>query len=338
MIKTIENGSLDIGLWVTYKCNVGCPHCYLKSMTNKSKDLTLENFEFLLNKIQEYKKNWNDLTIALYGAEPQSLPVNYYYDLIEKTKERFSNAVFVMYTSLQKLDNDWISLFKKIDHVSVSYDGLMRGEKYNETLFKNIDILAKNNIKVSIMTVLNKTVKVDDYLKVIEIDSIKYFGLKPFLPIMNQRNNFNEWSVPMEDFSKFCIDLHTKLIQKKLDYKSAMIQQILKGDSVLNNIGANTIFIDGDLKVMYMAYKNKEEYLQIFGYLGGDNKFEDVINSKQRKDFIQDQRLLNQRQDCITCEYAKNCIAEVFKEDYDNSNECTGAKKFIEWVVKTYGF
>ena len=83
--------------------------------------------------------------------------------------------------------------------------------------------------------------------------------------------------------------------------------------------------------------RNNEEYLQEFGRLTRENSFKDIVESDARKNFLMNQRLMAGRQDCLVCEYAGRCIYEVYKPEYDTSEECIGAKRFVQWVDEHYG-
>jgi len=342
----IENGYLELHLWVTYKCAVGCPHCYLKSMDTKSPDLTLTNYRILLDQILDYRKNWEKLRVVIYGAEPQTLSPEYYHDLMSVTQLYFNNAEFSMYTSLQKLDDDWLSVFRRIKNnnglsmTAVSYDGLMRGYEYNERLFKNLEILNKNGMRVGLMSVLNKTMLKQGpkhYVDVLEQYKMASFSIKPFLPVKGQHDKWIEWATTMDEYSDFVIDIHKELKQRNLAKISGMLTDVAHSDSISQSLGGWVIFVDGGLRCMYMGYENKEEYLQEFGCISAGTTFTDIVNGDKRKNFLQQQRYANFRQDCLVCEYAGKCLAEVYKDNYDDSSECIGAKRFIKWVDKEYG-
>lgn len=342
----IETGYLELHLWVTYKCAVGCPHCYLKSMDVKSPDLSLDKYRILLKQVQDYRKNWNKLRIVIYGAEPQTLSAEYYHDLMSMTEMYFDNAEFSMYTSLQKLDDNWLSVFRRIkehnglDMTAISYDGLMRGEKYNERLFKNLKILNDNGMRVGMMSVLNKSMLelgAKAYVDVLEQYKFPSFSIKPFLPIKGQYSKWLEFATTMDEYSDFVIDVHKELKSRNLDKISGMITDVAHSDSIMQSLGGWVIFVDGGLRFLYMAYDNREEFLQEFGKIDENHTFTDIINGDKRKQFLQDQRCANFRTDCLICEYAGRCLAEVYKDNYDMSSECVGAKKFIDWINKEYG-
>jgi len=344
---SIENGYLEIHLWCTYKCNVGCPHCYLKAMKQKAPDLTIEKYKQLIDSIKQYKQEWKKLRVVVYGAEPQSLPTSYYHELMDITDSYFNNAEYSMYTSLQILNKDWLNLFQRIKDknglsmTAVSYDGLMRGEKYNERLFSNLELLNQNKMRVGLMSVLNKTMidlTTKHYVDVLEKYNLASFSIKPFLPIKGQRKTWEEWAVPMSTYSDYVIEVHEELRKRGLDKVSGMITDVSHVDTVSQSLGSWVVFVDGDLRLLYMGYDDREEYLQEFGRVNEFISFGDVIKlSPIRKKFLEDQRLLHNRLDCQTCEFAGKCLAEVYKDEYDDSNECIGAKRFVKWVYDNYG-
>lgn len=333
--RTIENGYFKIGLWTTYRCNVGCPHCYLKGKYNKETDLSLNDYKFLLNSIKEYKNEWKDFSIDIYGGEPMSMKPDYYNELFDITLSYFNNCKFHIYTSLQKINDEWIKLFKRFEQITCSFDYEMRSLKYNNNLFSNIKLLRNNNIEVSIISVFNKTffnISPIDYYNIIKTYDINYFGIIPFLKIKDNEKSFKEWAVPLEHYSQYLIDLHKILLEKNELDKSGTLYHIKSGDIPVNNIGAYTFFIDGGLNCLYMDYNNGVEYLQNFGKISKDISFKNVIEGDKRIEFLKNQRNFNNNIECLICDYSNKCFAEVFKDKYDNSNECIGGKMFLKWL------
>jgi sulfatase maturation enzyme AslB (radical SAM superfamily) len=340
-VYLIENGYLDLHLWVTYKCNVGCPHCYLKAMKSTSPDLTLEKAKFLLDSIRAYRKDWKLLRVTIYGAEPQSLSTTYYHALLDLIDSYFPNVEYSFYTSLQHLDSNWLDLFSRIKRkcglqmTAVSYDGLMRGELYNTRLFNNLAILSREGLKVGMMSVVNKTLLelgASHYVKVLRDNNLGSFSLKPFLPISGQLDKWKTWAATTAEFAKFAIAIHEELKSQNLLHLSGMIRDICHANPTYQNIGGWVVFVDGNLNTLYMGYRDKQEYLQTFGTISTSSSFESIIEGEERLAFLNDQRLLHRRGDCLACDYAGSCLAEVFKDDYDESGECVGIKTFVEWV------
>jgi len=345
-IFLIENGYLDLHLWVTYKCAVGCPHCYLKAMTEIAPDLTVDKLKFLLDSIKSYREKWNLLRITIYGAEPQSLPVSYFHELIDTIDTYFDNAQYSLYTSLQKLDDDWLKLFKRIQDknglqmTAVSYDGLMRGEVYNSNLFNNLKVLSDNGMRVGMMSVVNRSLLelgANHYVDVLEKNNLGSFSLKPFLPIRGQYEKWERLAARMNEYSTFAIDVHKELDNRNLLYLSGMVKDTCHKNPVYQNIGGWVVFVDGNLRLLYMGYEKKQEYLQCFGIVNESASFQDVIEGSNRIKFLEDQRMLHNREDCLVCEHANRCLAEVFKDNYDDSDECIGASRFVNWAYDRVG-
>lgn len=332
----IEDGNLEIGLWCTYTCPVNCLHCYLKSsVIDKTEDLTVENYNRLLDSILEYRKTWNKFGIIFYGAEPQTLLPSYYLELISNTRVKFNDAHFGMYTSLQKMDKDWINTFKAMgSKVTVSYDVGLRSIDYNKNLFKNINILNNNDIIVDMISVMNKTmVNPIDYVDMIDSNNINRFSIKPFLLVSGQKHIYDEWHVTNEKMSEFLIDVHIELLKRNELHKSAMIDKLKSGDTTINNLGGYALFADGGLRILSMEYnEDREEFLQEFGRITDDISFSDIVNGEKRKAFLDRQRMFNYSTECMLCEYPNKCYAEVFKLRFDDSIDCFGTKRFIQWV------
>lgn len=342
----LEDGHMDLHLWVTYECPNRCPSCYLQALKNKAPDMTLDNVTLLMKSIKQYRNDWNMFRVTMYGAEPQSKPASFYHQLMDIVLRYFPYAQFGMYTSLQFINDDWTELFKRIEAnntlamLAVSYDGGMRGEQYNKNLEASIQTLLQKGMRVGVMTVVNKFLLKEgtkSYVDFLERNKIERFSLKPFIPIEGQLEKWTTFATDMETFSYFAIAVHEELERRKLDIMSSTVGHICNDNNASQNTGGYAIFVDGGMRAMYMGYRNKMEYLQEWGTITDVDSFEKIVNSPIRKHFLINQRLLNQRQDCLLCEHSGRCLAEVFKENHDDSNECIGAKKFVDWAYNKYG-
>jgi len=350
-ILSIETGYFNPHLWITYRCFNNCPSCYLKAMSkeDKSSDMSISDLRNLLESMKDYRSKWNRIKFTLYGAEPQTLSPEYIRSMLTNIEEFYSNAVFDIYTSLQKMNDGWISLLKYMSEKSngeelsaVSYDGLMRGEEYNKKLFRNVKELRMAGVRVCVMSVVNKTMLElgpQNYVDVLEnLGCLAGFSLKQFIPIKGQRHLWNKYATNMSEFSDFSIAVHEEIIKRGHKEKSGMIYDVAHRNDIGTALGGEVVFIDGGMRFLYMGYNSdKEEYLQEFGRLSDKSSFEDIVNSDKRKSFLYKQRLVNNRADCLVCDYAGRCLSEVYKDEYDDSDECIGAKRFVEWVHSNYG-
>ena len=349
-VVSVETGYFNPHLWVTYKCPNTCAACYLKALKpeEKSPDMKLEDLDKLLVSVLDYRKQWEHIKFTIYGAEPQALPPSYYHDIMKVVNKHFPGARFNMYSSLQFVTDEWIDLWKAFAATSepfpiaASYDMGMRGEEYNKKLFNSIDRIKAAGVPVCVMSVVNKDMikqGAKAYIDVLEKHNIiAGFSLKPFIPIRGAWDSWNKWAANMAEFSDFAIDCHQELLDRGFGPMSGMAHDICHTNDVSTNLGGETIFIDGWMRFLYMAYgEDKAEYLQEFGRFSDKSSFADIINSPQRKKFFIDQRMMAGRQDCPICDYAGRCLYEAYKQDYDNSGECTGAKKFVKWMRDHYG-
>jgi hypothetical protein len=171
-----------------------------------------------------------------------------------------------------------------------------------------------------------------------EYDIIGGFSLKPFIPIRGQWDLWNKYAANMEEFSQFAIDCHKELIRRNSPHMSGMVHDTCHNNDVNTDLGGETMFIDGWLRFLYMGYQtDNAEYLQEFGKFDSKTSFKDIIEGEKRKKFFAQQRLLACREDCMACEFAGKCLYETYKSEYDKSNECIGAKRFVRWMRETYG-
>lgn len=342
----IEEGYLDLHLWVTYKCPNKCPSCYLQALNDKPPDMKLEDVGLLVRSIGNYRNSWSMFRVTMYGAEPQSLPPSYYHKVMDIFDERFDNVEYGMYTSLQFVDDAWVALFRRIDNkntlamLAVSYDGGMRGNEYNKKLEASVQKLLSYGMHVGVMSVVNKYMLAEGasaYVDFLERNSIHRFSLKPFIPIEGQLHKWLEYAATMAEFSEYAIAVHEEIERRGFPIMSSTLGHVCNNNYASQNTGGYAIFVDGGMRALYMGYRNKMEYLQCWGKIDGIDGFRKVVENVDRKRFLADQRMLHRRLDCLVCEHSGRCLAEVFKDDYDSSGECIGAKKFVDWAYKKYG-
>jgi radical SAM protein with 4Fe4S-binding SPASM domain len=131
-----------------------------------------------------------------------------------------------------------------------------------------------------------------------------------------------------------------------------------------NNIAGQTMYLlpKGDFVLADYEdnYFEKEDYVKKFGTVDksqfemGDTidnsvesftrfeniyekSFEEVLNSKGRQDLMQKQLNRNNNEECKNCQFQNVCIIEMWKNiNIDNSGECPGNKRYIEFLYDFY--
>jgi len=190
----------------TYACNMGCEYCIVKNVDN----IKPPNIEYSYALLESYPKGTH---IIFHGGEPTLLPVNYYHNIVDKFKDKYT---FSMQTNLmiKKID-EWIELFKKLEYISTSNDFIntLRLKGDYELWDNNLKKLLENNIEVQVIVTLtpanlnsvNKIKKFfEKYKDYTNLISIRINYVKP----VGCNIKLNEG-----DYSKFLIQLHRELPQ-----------------------------------------------------------------------------------------------------------------------------
>lgn len=147
--STKRNHSLH--LYLTNKCNLSCPHCYMFSGKPNDNELSTEE---VIKLLQDYRNYMQGKNITISGGEPTSRQD---LDLIVKVASDLGIKVNLLTNgtllSLEKITN----ISKYIDSVQVSIDGFseesnsrVRGHNNFSKALKAIDAFVKCNVKTSI--------------------------------------------------------------------------------------------------------------------------------------------------------------------------------------------
>ena len=145
----IEQGRLILTMMPSLYCKLDCPHCYLTKQQRHSKDcLSLEQIKTTVEKIKRYyqQKEIHKATIDIYwyGGEPTTMGVELFSSMCTIINSTFKNHN-VKHTLLSALVgvnlNQWTAVIKQYcnSKIQTSYDGLMRGKRYDKAWQKKIE-------------------------------------------------------------------------------------------------------------------------------------------------------------------------------------------------------
>ena len=348
----IEQGRLILTMMPSLYCKLDCPHCYLTKEQRRSKEsLTLEQIKSTIKKINRYYKK-KDIHAAIdiywYGGEPTTMGVDLFSDMCDiiNIGLKTHRVKHILLSALVGVDIDnWSPVIKKYcsGKIQTSYDGLMRGQRYDATWQKQVTKCFDNGISVNTLSVFNKKIQFDGYqktfIKLMEL-GIRECGWLPFQK--NTRNDYSgmyeEHSTSMSDFSDFMInftklnnDTHTDdgsvfLIGNELFINSMDINGVS-----MSNTGAQTVFLMPNGDIVMPDYDNLNvEYMRLFGNILTQS-FEQVLTSKSRRDWIRRQINRNNNKECLSCNFWNCCLMEFWKNNNKN-DDCYGAKKYVEWL------
>ena len=128
--ETIET----VGLIITHRCNLNCVYCYISEKQNK--DMPLETAASILAPHLS-RKNAPPLQILLMGGEPL-LAFDMIRELISWCAKKGWDRKYCFFTStngtlLTKERKEWISRYKDVLTLALSYDGLPMVQDRNRT-------------------------------------------------------------------------------------------------------------------------------------------------------------------------------------------------------------
>lgn len=165
-------------LYLTNKCNLFCPHCYMFSGQEMENELTTEEILSLINDYRNVAKGTN---LTLSGGEP-TLRVN--FDLIVKVAAEIGLEVKVLTNGTLMTPERVKKLAKYIHSAQISIDGyseesnaLIRGKGSFQKALCAVDLFVKQGVDTSIaitppMDILKE--HIDDYIDFARDMSIKY--------------------------------------------------------------------------------------------------------------------------------------------------------------------
>lgn len=148
--KSITDEFRTLHLYLTNKCNLHCPHCYMFSGTPEENELSTEE---LLRMISDYAKAGGE-RITLSGGEPTIHPA---FDEIVTIAYQQGLKVRVLSNGTLLPPSRIASLADKIDSIQISIDGFseetnsqVRGNGHFKKALTTIDYLVDAGINTSI--------------------------------------------------------------------------------------------------------------------------------------------------------------------------------------------
>lgn len=245
-------------IYITNRCNLSCPHCYMYSGKANKNELTTEE---ILKLIYDYRHIANGSCVTLSGGEPTCRTdfdkiVQYAAGLGLEVKI-LTNGTLMTPERISRLAKYIYSAQISIDGYSEESNSLIRGKgSFNKSLL-SVDSCVKNGIRTSIAITPSEYLlanHIDDYVEFATKLSIHYKG-KPF------RIKFAEGLMKGRKISPSVKDNKTyytlmKELQTKFygpNYEVMTFVHSLYNDSIIDNcmFGMFAIASNGD--VFYCA-------------------------------------------------------------------------------------
>lgn len=352
---SIESGFFIFTLMPSLRCSLNCPHCYLSlEQRRHSPIMTLEDLEITSKKVDEYYQSREIknkvIVFYWYGGEPTEMGIDYFTKataILNKvfSKEKGYTTKHTILTSLLTIDTDiWFKFFKDNceNHFQSSFDGLMRGKNYVKKWEEKIKKAKDEGLEVGTISVVNQELLKDGATKVMEYLSDLKIKEVSFLPFMwNEQNDgkaYNKFAPSMDNWSEFMIEASEYYFNAKQENK--YVPEIGQLTFILHqmqqpsmaNIAGQTLFLLPNGDFVLPDYKNGyQEYMRVFGNILKDD-FANILQSKERKDYLRKQVLRDKNPECLSCEHANKCVMEFWKKNKEN-DDCFGGKKYVEWLL-----
>lgn len=308
------NQPITANFIITRNCNSNCIFC---GVEHKSliKD-TEQEYDKILEIIDKLDTN-NVLRINFFGGEPLMYPK--ILDAISYAKSKgiftslVSNGLNITESMCSKLKGNLDSIGISLHGLKEEHESLTRIKNSFDKTIKNIQILNKYNIPVSInMTVTKNNYKsieetVDTILKKCKIE---YFAFNRCIPNSFIPKEINEKLVPTRENLIESLEIIDKLSDKykniKFKYAIHFPHCIVKEKKLRKYIGKcgfgqNYISIDKDGNIQLCSYTNK-----ILGNIFENNLKEIWESNKEIQEYRSEKWLPNK---CISCEDKNICMA-----------------------------
>ncbi|MEZ8292774.1 radical SAM protein [Vibrio splendidus] len=354
--NSIESGYFVFTLMPSLRCKLNCPHCYLSlEQRRNSPIMSVEDLTIAAQKVADYydarpKIEKKMIVFYWYGGEPTDMGFEYMIEAFQALEcifpaEKGYYTKHDILTSLVKIDSQWFDVFRTWGqgHFQTSFDGIMRGKEYVRLWEQRVNEAVDSGLDVSTISVVNNELIKDSPEEILDYLCSLNIKEASFLPFMlneqNQAKHYNRFAPNMEEYSKFMIRLMKYWYQLVDEGKSppeiGQSQYIISRQSMppSANIAGQTLFLLPEGDFVLPDYKDGFlEFMQPFGNIF-DQTFEEVTRSPERRAYLRRQYTRNYNPECLSCVSMHNCIMEFWKENR-SGDECFGAKKFVNWLVK----
>lgn len=299
------------------KCNMNCQYCYESTHDFRydfDSNLSRTDIFNFFSKI----KNLDYISVVFHGGEPllaDKSDVIYTINLVKRLFE--SRCEFQFQTNGVLINEDWISVFKSINHklsISISLDPVgnkdmrqLGNKNYRKIIFDNIKKLKDNSINVSIVSVAHKyncySSCFTDFIANLIKHEIKFLTINKF----RYQSINDDLFISEKKYNKLLMSLSNLWITNNI-YKKIQIQPLMS------------------------LFSNKPNKICI--YLKDINKCSNFITFYKNK-VLSCEHIVNDEKKTITncdrCEIYDWCGAGCLSEEKD-STFCSSRKSFKQYI------
>ena len=314
-IHKVQFPSTNINMaWieVTKKCNLFCKHCYEESNISNQSEMDLQDFEHVVNELEEIGVK----AIQLIGGEPLIIGEKL-KTMIEYARSRFDSIE--IFSNGNLIDEDWIDFFKKNDvkialslysYIPEMHDKVTSVKGSHSMTISAISCLKENGIPFRIASVMMKDVEIGS-----RDTDMFHIKLKKDIVRMSGRASLDL--------------LDKELMMKKLITKNSfasplnvnLICRAVQG----HNCFSRRLYIDSDLEVYPCVMERRIKHGSLV-----KNHLADIIDSKileLSKDYIEECKRCEFRYCCHDCR-SDTITDNVFAKPW----VCTYNPEIGEWA------
>lgn len=312
----------------TNGCNLNCSYCSLgekKIPENVHPDKLIAILDYVCRVVQFRKENM--LNVILHGGEPTLVPAATYrkaFQYIEKHYPEISvsvsmqtNAFYFSTEMLQFIKNYNIDIGVSIDGSKEIHDCERKGQNGKGTfdvVVDNINLLRKNQIKVSCLMVLT-SVGLNKDFEFIRFYAERGLHLK-INPLLNYGEVYKnpELSIEAGDYARYMIGLYEYIVKNNIDVdvspidkyvKSAVSKTAITECTYNSSCNKNFLCIDhlGDI---YPCGKFSD--IKEFSLGNVENATIDLFSTYNMQ-ILLDRRNVCRPSECNICKYVDKCCS-----------------------------
>lgn len=255
--KNIHNSVEDsrcLHLYLTNKCNLLCPHCYMLSGKSNENELTTEQITTL---IYNYKTIAKGTRLTISGGEPtiraDFLEIVKYASELGLEIKLLTNGALLTKTIIETLSQYIRSVQISIDGFSEESNATIRGKNHFQKALDSLDNFIKNGVETSVAITPPYSIlklHLDDYVDFSERLVEKYKG-KPFCVKftegLSKGRKINPSKLENEKYSKLIKTIQTKIYG--LEYEFIHFVEIMSNDIINDNcmFGVFAVASNGDV-------------------------------------------------------------------------------------------
>lgn len=363
--------SIDSVIKIASRCNINCKYCYMYNKGDSSyivqpKYISLETIKNIAIKAKEYciLKDAETFHFIFHGGEPLLVKMEYLQKIIDTIKEYLYpeiRPVFSIQTNATLINNDWAVFIKKNKiNIGVSLDGNKevnddnridhQGKGTYDRVIKGIDILKKNNIPVSILSVINinsDPIATYHHLKHLGIDSIDFL-----IPDNNYDNppsyiehdlSYRRETTPYADWLLKIFDIWF-FEEKPIDirfFKYSLIA-FLGGNISFDYIGtdSNDVFVlesNGDIEPVDSLKICGESFTKT-GKNINQTSFKEATESPLIDLYIHSKSIDRQCSQCKKCPIFEICGGGFIPHRYNNKNGFNNPSIYCADLIKLFTY